>query len=153
MVLQEALKEPLSGLGEAERRRGGGLGVRAGNPSWRGMECFKRTCSELPGRGRLPLRLWSLSFARSAGSGEGDGKGKRWLSSPFTLSLSLSLVGQPTHRIYARGKRGPERMGSLWRKAGVPHPEFIGTTRGGRLGERGSWACVSVSVSRECVGS
>lgn len=70
-----------------------------------------------------------------------------------SLSLSLSLVGQPTHRIYARGKRGPERMGSLWRKAGVPHPEFIGTTRGGRLGERGSWACVSVSVSRECVGS
>lgn len=87
----------------------------------------------------------------SAGSGEGGGKGKQWLSSPFILSLSL--VDQTTHRIYARGKRGPERMGSPWRKAGVLHPEFIGTTRGGRLGGQGSWVCVSVSVSRECVGN
>lgn len=67
---------------------------------------------------------------------------------------TLSLTGRPAHsQDIRKGELGPERMGSLWRKAGVPHPEFIGTTRGGRLEERGSWACVSVSVSRECVGS
>lgn len=59
---------------------------------------------------------------------------KRETVALLSQSLSLSLAGGPAHsQDIRRGKRGPERMGSPWRKAGVLHPEFIGTTRGGRV--------------------
>ncbi len=115
-------KSPCLGRGRPGRRgwaqEGGGLGVRAGNPSWRGMECFKRTCSELPGRGRLPLRCWSLSFAGALALERGAEKGSsgspllsyslsHWRTSPLTGYKQGGSVDQSGwgHRGVRRGSR------------------------------------------------
>lgn len=150
MVLQEAPKEPLSGPGEAERSRvGAGRESRKPFLAWNGMfqkNVFGTSRTRASAAAPLVILVRLKRWLRIGG---------RKREAMALLSFrTLSLTGRPAHsQDIRKGELGPERMGSLWRKAGVPHPEFIGTTRGGRLGERGSWACVSVSVSRECVGS
>lgn len=98
MVLQEALKEPLSGPGEAGRRGWSAVGLGAGRESrkpflaWNGMfqkNVFRTSRTRASATAPLVILIcWS------AGSGEGGGKGKH--GSPL-LSYSFSLTGGPAH--------------------------------------------------------
>ncbi len=120
MVLQEALKEPLSGPGEAGAE-GWGAGVRAGNPSWRGMECFKRNVfrtSRTRASATAPL---VILIAGALALERGGGKGKKW--SPL-LSYSLSHWRTSTSQDISKEKHRPERMGSTVAQGGGPDPSY-----------------------------